>query len=64
MIQINKTYVIANGVHKGRYVVPMFIEEGGSYCCRFTGRYATEKAVSTKDLITIAEHKKRQMNEQ
>jgi hypothetical protein len=41
----------------------MFIEESGSYCCRFTGKYATDKAVSTKDLITIAEHKKRQMNE-
>ena len=65
MIEVGKTYVVTVGEYEGRYVVPMFIEEGGKYCCRFTGKYAADKAASIEHhiLITIAEYKKRQLNE-
>ena len=60
MIQINKTHVVRNKEHYGKYVVPMFLESGGNYMCKFTGKYAELKGVSFKpeDLITIEEWRK------
>ena len=63
MIKTNKTYVVSSGHFKGRYVVPIFKQSDGKYMCDFTGEHRIHDPVAFNNLITIAEHKKRQMNE-
>jgi len=61
------TKVVGNkgSLFYGRYVTIEFKQQDGQLLCKFTGKYATENPVSFEetDLITIAEYKKRQMDE-
>ena len=61
------TKVVGNKGSKfyGRYVTIEFKQQDGQFLCKFTGEHAAEPTISFEeiDLITIAEYKKRKMDE-